>query len=100
MFKFKADFESNFTTHLIVIIIAAICSVLFMVISTEISMGKSLQKTQVSSLPFNILQTVMTDIITRKSELWAWHIKLWKSVGQSFYRASGKKIKRLPLYGK
>lgn len=71
LFKFKADLKNNFTTHLIVIIIPAICVIIFMVINTEISMGRSLQKTQVSSLPFSILQTVMTDIITRKSELWA-----------------------------
>lgn len=71
LFKFKADLKNNFTTHLIVIIIPAICIIIFMVINTEISMGRSLQKTQVSSLPFSILQTVMTDIITRKSELWA-----------------------------
>lgn len=87
LFKFKADFKSNSTTHLIVIIIPAICIIIFTVIiitNTEISMERSLQKTQVSSLPYSILQAVMTDIITRKSRLRAWHIKLWKTVGQGF----------------
>ena len=87
LFKFKADFKSNSTTHLIVIIIPAICIIIFMVIiitNTEISMERSLQKPQVSSLPFSILQTVTTDIITRKSRIRAWHIKLWRTVGQGF----------------
>lgn len=88
LFKFKADFKSNSTTHLIVIIIPAICIIIFMVViiitNTEISMERSLQKPQVSSLPFSILQTVMTDTLTRKSGLRVWHIKLWKTVGQSF----------------
>lgn len=82
LFKFKADFKSNSTTHLIVIIMPAICIIIFMVIiitNTEISIERSLQKTQVSSLPFSISETVTTDKITRKSRLRACHIKLWET---------------------
>lgn len=83
LFKFKADFKSNSTTHCIVIIMPAICIIIFMVIviiNMEISIERSFQKTQVSSLPSSISETVTTDVITRKSRLRARHIKLWKTV--------------------
>lgn len=82
LFKFKADFKSNSTTHLTVIITPATCILSFMVViitNIEISMERSLHKTQAPSLPFSVLQTVMIDIISC----------LWLSLSHGFWSGRG-----------